>query len=151
MDQFDRRILDLLQQDCRATAETLAQKIALSPAAIHKRLRKLRQGDYIQSEVAVLDPEKFGYPMRIIVEVTLERESLHELEAFKAKMRASSNVQQCYYTAGEGDFILVLLVKDIAEYERFTHAHFFESKFIRRFSSNIVMDAVKTGLNVPLE
>ena len=151
MDQFDIRILELLQKDCRATADTIAQKVALSPAAVHKRLRKLRNSDNILAEVAILDPAKFGYPMRVIVEVTLERESLHELEAFKAGMRNSPTVQQCYYTTGDADFILILLVKDIAEYEQFTHAHFFESKFIRRFQSNIVMDVVKTGLSVPLE
>ncbi len=124
MDQFDLRILDLLQKNCRATADAIAQKVALSPAAVHKRLRKLRSSDSITSEVAVLDPVKFGYPMRIIVEVALERESLHELETFKAEMRNSPNVQQCYYTTGDSDFILHLLVRDIAEYERFTRAYF---------------------------
>lgn len=151
MDQFDRRILELLQNDCRATAEVIAQKVALSPAAVHKRLRKLRNSGSITAEVAILDPETFGHPMRVIVEVTLERESLHELDAFKAEMRASANVQQCYYTTGEADFILHVLVKDIAEYQRFTHRYFFENKFIRRFQSNIVMDVVKTGMTVPLE
>lgn len=150
MDEFDFRILEILQSDCRTTADSIAQKVALSPAAVHKRLRKLRSGGQILAEVAVLDPAKFGYPMRVIVEIALERESLHELEAFKAEMRNSPFVQQCYYTTGDTDFILMLLVKDIAEYESFTHRHFFENKIIRRFQSNIVMDAVKTGLTVPL-
>ena len=88
--------------------------------------------------------------MRVIVEIALERESLHELEAFKSEMRNSPYVQQCYYTTGDSDFIIVVLMKDIAEYESFTHRHFFENKIIRRFQSNIVMDAVKTGLSVPL-
>ena len=150
MDDFDLKILDILQMNCRATADAIAQQVALSPAAVHKRLRKLRRNGHISAEVAILDPVKFGYPMRVIVEVTLERESLHELDAFKAEMRSSPNVQQCYYTTGDADFILHLLVRDIAEYERFTHAHFFENKIIRRFQSNIVMDVVKVGQSVPL-
>ena len=151
MDQFDHRILELLQNDCRMTADKIAQQVALSPAAVHKRLKKLRSGGGIASEVAVLEPAKFGYLMRVIVEVTLERESLHELEAFKAEMRNSPNVQQCYYTTGDADFILLLLVKDIVEYERFTRSHFLGNKIIRRFESNVVMDVVKDGRAVPLD
>ncbi len=151
MDHFDIRILDLLQNDCRLTADAIASSIALSPAAVHKRLRKLRKDGHIAAEVAVLDPAKYGHPMRVIVQIALERESLHELDAFKAEMRNSPNVQQCFYITGDADFILILLVRDIAEYEQFTHAHFFENKIIRRFQSNIVMDVVKSGLTVPLD
>ena len=63
-------------------------------------------------------------------------------------MRNTPLVQQCYYTTGEADFTLILLVKDIAEYERFTQQHFFDESNISRFTTSIVMDRVKVSLDV---
>lgn len=151
MDKFDLDILRLLQRDCRMTAEAMSDHISLSPAAIQKRVKKLREGNVIQSEIAVLSPKRLGLTMTVIVNVELEREDLAVLEAFKRQMRKAENVQQCYYTTGEADFILIVVVEDIQAYEKFTHDYFFGNKVVRKFKSNIVMDPVKIGLSVPVE
>ena len=102
----------------------------------------------IEREIAVLSPGKLGREMTIIVEVLLERESRAHLDAFKRKMRDAPCVQQCYYTTGESDFLLILTVRDIKEYEEFTQAHFFDESNISRFKTSVVMDRVKTSLDV---
>lgn len=148
MDEKDLAILRLVQGNARMTAEAIGQDVGLSPPAVQKRLQKLRASGAIEKEIAVLSPAKLGREMTIIVEVMMERENRASLDAFKRKMRHAPAVQQCYYTTGEGDFVLILTVKDIKEYEAFTQDYFFEESNINRFKTAVVMDRVKTSLDV---
>ncbi len=150
LDDFDRRILDAVQRDGRVTADQLSETVGLSPAAVQKRLKRLRDQKVILQDIAVLDPQKLGPAMTVIVEISLERENLGVLDQFKRRMRETDEVQQCYYTTGEADFVLILVVRDIHDYERFTRDHFFGNAEIRKFKTNIVMDTVKVGLSVPV-
>jgi DNA-binding Lrp family transcriptional regulator len=148
MDDKDHEILRLVQSDARLTAETLGLSIGLSTAAVQKRLKRLRETGVIEKEIAVLSPARLGREMTVIVGVVLERESRMHLDAFKRKMRSCPVVQQCYYTTGEADFIVILVVRDIKEYEAFTQEYFFDESNVSRFTSSIVMDRVKVSLDV---
>jgi DNA-binding Lrp family transcriptional regulator len=148
MESKDLDILRLMQRNARLTAEAISQDVGLSPPAVQKRLKKLRETGAIEREIAVLSPSKLGRDMTIIVEVILERESRAHLDEFKRKMRDAPCVQQCYYTTGEADFLLILTVQDIKEYEAFTQAHFFDESNISRFKTAVVMDRVKASLDV---
>ena len=148
MDEKDHEILALVQSDARLTAESLGHSVGLSAPAVQKRLKRLRETGVIEKEIAVLSPSKLGREMTVIVEVVLERESRMHLDAFKRKMRSAPSVQQCYYTTGEADFIVVVVVKDIKEYEAFTQEHFFDESNVSRFNSSIVMDRVKVSLDI---
>ena len=148
MDDKDLDILRLVQSNARLTADVIGDEVGLSPAAVQKRLKKLRDSGVIEREVAVLSPARLGRDMTVIVQVTLERESRMHLDAFKRKMRKAAAVQQCYYATGEADFILVVIVADIKEYEAFTQEHFFDESNVSKFTSSIVMDRVKVSLDV---
>lgn len=148
MDDKDLEILRLVQGNARLTAEAISHDVGLSPPAVQKRLQKLRANGVIEREIAVLSPAKLGREMTIIVEVMLERENRAHLDAFKRRMRSAPCVQQCYYTTGEGDFVLILNVRDIKEYEEFTQTYFFEESNISRFKTSVVMDRVKVSLDV---
>ncbi len=148
MDEKDLKILRLVQSNARLTAEAISQDVGLSAPAVQKRLQKLRTEGVIEREIAVLSPSKLGRGMTIIVEVLLERESRAHLDAFKRRMRSAPQVQQCYYTTGEGDFVLILVVEDIKEYEEFTQTYFFDESNISKFKTAVVMDRVKISLDV---
>ncbi len=148
MDEKDIDILRLVQANARLTAERISEQVGLSPPAVQKRLKKLRETGVIEREIAVLSPSKLGREMTVIVEVKLERESRAQLDGFKRNMRAAACVQQCYYTTGEADFVLILTVADIKEYEAFTQSHFFDESNINSFKTSVVMDRVKTSLDV---
>ena len=111
-------------------------------------MKKLRDTGVIESEIAVLSPVKLGREMTVIVQVVLERENRMYLDTFKRTMRNAPEVQQCYYTTGEADFILVVAVKDIKEYEEFTQQYFFDQSNVSRFTSSVVMDRVKVSLDI---
>ena len=148
MDDKDLKILKLVQSNARLTAEAISLDVGLSAPAVQKRLQKLRAEGVIEREIAVLSPSKLGRGMTIIVEVLLERESRAHLDAFKRRMRSAPQVQQCYYTTGEGDFVLILVVEDIKEYEEFTQTYFFDESNISKFKTAVVMDRVKVSLDV---
>lgn len=148
MDDKDLQILKLVQQDARLTAEALGFEIGLSPPAVQKRLKKLRDTGVIEREIAVLAPGRLGREMTVIVQVMLERESRRHMDDFKRSMRGAGCVQQCYYATGDADFILIVVVRDIAEYEEFTQRYFFDQSNVSRFTTSIVMDRVKVSLDV---
>ncbi len=148
MDDKDLEILRLVQSNARVIAEVISQDVGLSAPAVQKRLQKLRANGVIERDIAVLSPAKLGREMTIIVEVILERENRASLDVFKRRMRSAPCVQQCYYTTGEGDFILILNVENIQEYEEFTQTYFFDASNISRFKTSVVMDRVKVSLDV---
>ncbi len=147
MDDKDLEILKLVQSNARLTAETIGHEIGLSPPAVQKRLKKLRETGVIENEIAVLCPAKVGREMTVIVQVMLERESRLHLDTFKRRMKTAHGVQQCYYTTGEADFIVVVVVEDIKAYEAFTQEYFFDESNVSKFTSSIVMDRVKVSLD----
>ncbi|MEO3413755.1 Lrp/AsnC family transcriptional regulator [Roseovarius sp. CAU 1744] len=148
MDDKDLQILQLVQSNARLTADALSAEVGLSPPAVQKRLKKLRDTGVIEREIAVLSPGELGRDMTVIVQVVLERENRMYLDAFKRTMRDAPAVQQCYYTTGEADFILVVVVRNIAEYEEFTQQYFFDQSNVSRFTSSVVMDRVKVSLDI---
>src|SRR3546814_7803259 len=96
LDEFDRRLLALVQANARLTAEQLGERVGLSASACQRRLKRLRETGVIEAEIAVVAPEAVGRALTMIVEVSLEREHPHIVEAFKKSMRATPEVMQCY-------------------------------------------------------
>ena len=151
MDQTDLTLLRLYQENCRTSLEVLAEASGLSVPSVQRRLKKLRGSGVIQQEVAVLDPKMLGHAMTFIVLVELERETLHQLDAFRRRTKVDPQVQQCYYVTGEADFILICIARDMPDFEALTHRLFFQDSNVRRFRTSIVMDPTKTGLTVPCD
>lgn len=149
-DNFDSKILEIIQVSNRATSEHIAEQVGLSPAAVQRRMKRMREQNIISADIAVVNPKAVDRCVTLIIQVTLERERLDLLDTFKKEMKRHLAVQQCYYITGSADFILVVTAKDMADYENFTRQVFFENLNIRHFETNVVMDPVKVGLTVPV-
>lgn len=149
-DAFDLRILALYQDDVRVTAETIGERVGLSAAAVQRRLKRMREAGVIEAEIAQVSPASVGYPLSCIVSVDIDRETAADLDRFKARMLACAEVQQCYYVTGVADFILVVLVADMLAFEAFTRAQLLADANVRSFTTHVVMEPVKVGLQVPL-
>ena len=150
MDAFDRKLLDLVQDDNQLTAEALSAAVGLSPSACQRRLKRLRREGVIVGDVAVLAPDAVGRHLTMIVDVTLARERPDLVDAFKRSMQQTPEVMQCYYVTGDADFVLILTVPDMKAYEDFTRRFFFENPNVQRFNTKVAMDRVKATLRVPL-
>lgn len=150
IDGFDRKILDIVQYSNRTTSEQIAEQVGLSPAAVQRRLKRMREQQVIQADISVVSPKAIGRVMTFVVQVCLERERADLMDAFKLDMKKNEAVQQCYYVTGSSDFILIVTAVDMAGYDRFTREAFFDNANVRSFQTNVVMDAVKVGLSVPV-
>lgn len=151
MDDFDAKLLNLVQHDNRLTAEKLSTLVGLSATACQKRLKKLRDNGVIARDIAIVSPEAVGQRLTLIVEVSVEREHAEFLDQFKRTMLKCPEVMQCYYVTGNSDFIVIMTAKDMKDYEEFTRQYFFQNSNIQRFRTNVVMDSVKVTLSVPVE
>ena len=150
MDSFDRQILKIMQSNTRITTENMGQQIGLSATAVQRRLKTLRQSGVIEKEIAVLNPTDEDSYILVIVEVVLKQGGTNIINAFKSKAKNYPEVQQCYYVAGENDFILVIATKSMKRYDLITQELFLDDKTILKFHSNVVMSNVKVGLEIPL-
>jgi Lrp/AsnC family transcriptional regulator, leucine-responsive regulatory protein len=150
LDAFDREILRRVQLDARATGEDIGADIGLSAAAVQRRLKRLRELGVIMAEVAIVNPQAVGQAMSFIVGVELERERADMLDAFRHAARTDPNVQHCYYVTGVADFILIVVARDMDDFEAFTRRLLFDNPNIRRFTTSVVMARDKVGQVVPV-
>lgn len=150
MDSSDHKLLAVLQQNSKTSIQELAEHIGASTASVQRRLKTLRDTGVIQKEVAVLDQQKLGFGITAIVSVELERDRLDQIDAFKRKAKQDRQVTNFYCIAGEADFMMVVVAKDIADYEAFTHRFFFADKNVRKFRTSIVISTEKATLELPI-
>lgn len=132
------------------TTEAIGTAVGLSPTACQRRIKRLRETGAIAAEIAVLDPDRVGGRMTLILQVTLRRGGAHLVDAFRRDIVKVPEVQQCYYVTGDYDFVLIVTAKDMADYERLIRCAFFDDPNIQRFHTAVVMDTVKRGLAIPL-
>ena len=152
MDQLDRKILALYQNDTRRIAEAIGSEVGLSAAAVQRRLKSLRARGVIRNEIAVLDPEALGYPIICIVAVTMVGgpNPRRQLDRFKREMIGTLDVQQCYHVTGTTDFIVVVAVTSMEAFAAFVRQRFEGNEYVARFETHVVIDRVKIGLALPI-
>ena len=150
LDRFDRQLLNLVQHDAGQTAERLAEQVALSPSAIQRRLRRLREAGVILREAAVLDPRLVGKPTFFVVSLQVERERPELLAQLRRWLSAQDQVQQAFYVTGEADFVLVVTAPDTEDFDALMARMVGDNPNIRRFTTNVALSLVKRGLGIPV-
>lgn len=151
LDDLDRKLLDLLQQDAGRSLGRLGDTINLSASAVQRRLTRYRSEGLIEKEVAVLDPDALPGTVLACVLVTLERESKRHHSSFRERMRAAPNVQQCYDLAGAWDYLVVIVAGGMTHCRTLLGDLFMDAPNVKRFETLFVLDAVKRGLAIPLD
>jgi len=150
LDPFDRQLLNLLQEDAGLTADQLAQSVALSPSAIQRRIKRLRNQGVILRDIAVADHKKIGNPTFFIVALEVERERLELLAQLRKWLAAQVHIQQVFYVTGEADFILVITAPDTETYDALMSDLVTQNQNVRRFTTNVALSVIKRGLAVPV-
>jgi Lrp/AsnC family leucine-responsive transcriptional regulator len=150
LDELDLKLLAQLQEDCSQTIERLGERIGASRSSVQRRIGRLRRDGVILAETAHLSAQALGRPMSFVISITLERETAETTAGFMQKMEAAAAVQQCYYTTGEADFIVIITARDMADYNAIVDQLFVDDPRVRRFHTNVVIKPVKAKLNVPI-
>lgn len=148
LDEFDHRLLELLQRDATATLATLGDSVGLSASAVQRRLMRYRATGLLR-EIAVLDPARLPGTTLATVLVAMERESAKRHAAFCARMRAAPEVQQCYVLAGDWDYLVMLATSSVAHCRAVAERLFTDAGGVQRYETRLVFDVVKQGLTLP--
>ncbi len=150
LSRVDKAILRIMQEDARAGLDRIAEAACTSVATVQRRLRHLRSTGVIMREVALIDSQATGQGMTFLILVELERERVDILDAFRRKVLAEAQIQQCYYITGDADFALIALAKDMSEYQDLIQRLFFDDKNVKRFRTSVVMERTKVTASVPV-
>ncbi|MFZ6745597.1 Lrp/AsnC family transcriptional regulator [Undibacterium sp. JH2W] len=150
LDKFDRQLLNLVQQDSSLAAERLAEQVPLSPSAIQRRLRRLREQGVIQRDTAIVDPAKIGRPNFFIVSLEVERERPELLAQLRTWLNEQEQIQQAFYVTGEADFVLIITAPHMEAFDTFMSRLMLDNPNVKRFTTNVTLGLLKRGLHIPV-
>jgi DNA-binding Lrp family transcriptional regulator len=150
MDKFDKIILEFLQENNLMSQRDIGEKIGLSAAAVQRRIKKMREKGIIKSDISVIDRDSLTSIVTLMVEIFLESERIELIDESRKSFVACPAVQQCYYVTGESDFVLIIAVSSMSEYEKLTRQLFYSNKNIKRFRTVVFMGIEKVGLQLPI-
>jgi len=150
MDRFDRMILAALQRDGRISNVHLAHEVSLSESATLRRVRALEEAGMINRYVALLNQNKVGLPGNVFVQIGLHREVESDLSAFEEAVRNIPEVMECYLMSGEFDYLLRVVVSDMADFERIHKESLTRLPGVARVNSSFGIRTVQRKTELPL-
>ncbi len=149
LDRIDRQILNILQADATISVQAAGERVGLSTNACWRRIKNLEEAGYIRKRVALLDPKRVGRGVTVFVTVKTSNHSEAWLQTFASGVSALPEVMEFYRIGGDVDYLLKVLVGDIAEYDRF-YKKLIRIAPLSDVSSNFAMEQVKYTTEVPL-
>jgi DNA-binding Lrp family transcriptional regulator len=150
MDDIDRRILAELQQDGRLTVTELADRVRLTPAPCHRRLRELERTGVITGYRAVLDPAAVGLGFEALVSVTLDRGDAVTVAAFEAALAAIPQIRHAERLFGDPDYLMRAVATDLDDYARLRDQTLATLPGVQRITSTMVMKRIIDNRPLPL-
>lgn len=150
MDKFDTALLRALQQDGRLTNQELADKVGLSPSQCSRRRTALEEAGLISGYAAQLSAEAIGLGVTVFVQVSLTTHSPDNSRKFKALIERLEEVQEAYALSGEADYMLKMVVTDLAALTRILNDVLLPHASISRVRSAIVLERLKQTARLPL-
>jgi Lrp/AsnC family transcriptional regulator len=149
MDSFDRKILDLLQRDAGLSVADIAARAGLSPTPCWRRIRNLEKAGVIKHRVALLDRDKLGLGVTVYVAVRTREHSAKWLETLAAAVKALPEVLELHRMSGDIDYLLKVVVADIAAYDAF-YKRLIDRVPLSDVSSSFAMEEIKSTTALPL-
>jgi len=150
LDSFDRKLIELLQADAQRPVPALAEAIGLSPPACYRRIRRLRASGIIEREIAVVRPKNVGWPLSMIVLISLERENAHTMNEMMEIFRREPEILEAWNVTGDHDFALRIVARDMEGYDNLAQRLFAANERVRTFKTLVVIREVKPISPVPV-
>ena len=150
MDRLDRKILRLLQEDSTLAVADIAKKVGLSTTPCWRRIQKLEEEGGLQRRVAILDPVKINARVNVFVSIRTNAHSMEWLRRFSEVIQEFPEVVEFYRMSGEVDYLLRVVVPDIAAYDAF-YKRLIAKIEIRDVSSAFAMEQIKNTTQLPLD
>ena len=151
LDDIDRKILNIFQEDSGITNVELARRVGLAPATTLDRVKKLEQRGIIRGYVALVDQTMVGKGITAYVTVSLASHQLERVEAFRENVRRLPEVLECYHVAGEYDYLLKVVAQDIRAYEDLLLRKLTATPNLGKIHTSFVLSTVKHETKIPID
>jgi Lrp/AsnC family transcriptional regulator len=115
---MDRKLLSLLQDDASMALQDIAARVGLSVNPCWRRIKRMESEGIIRARVAVLDPEKVGLNVTVFVRIKIREHTSEWVKRFAAAVRSIAEIAECHRIGGDIDYMLKVIVADIADYDR---------------------------------
>lgn len=149
MDEIDRSLLELLQRDTTLSIADMAKRVGLSPTPCWKRIQRLEAAGVIVGRVAVLDPNRVGVGLSVLVSIEAGEHTRQWLDRFSAGVGAMPEIMEVYRMAGDIDYVLRVAVADMAEYDAF-YKRLIAVAPMKNVTSRFAMERMKQTTAYPL-
>jgi len=150
LDDMDRRILQVLQEDGRLANVELAEKVGLSPSPCLARVRRLEKEGVIGRYVALLDAEVLGPIVSVFIQITLAQQSQAVLDVFEKTVGSMPEVMECYLMSGDSDYLLRVVVQDTVALRNFILDKLTKTPGVANIRSSFALKQVKYKTEFPL-
>jgi Lrp/AsnC family leucine-responsive transcriptional regulator len=150
LDSIDRRILRELQRDGALRNDVLAEKVGLSPSPTLRRVKALEEGGYVRAYVALLNPDRLGLGVRVLIEIRLTVQDRDALDRFENTVSTIPEVTECMTVLGDWDYVLTVVAKDIEDYQRVLLDRLAKIPGIANYKSTLIVRDVKRSTELPV-
>jgi DNA-binding Lrp family transcriptional regulator len=150
LDNTDKKILELLQKDCRLTNKQIAALLNLSITPVFERIKRLERAGYIDRYVALVNPEKVDKTLVAFTNISLKEHSTEFLKKFEDQIKHFEEVTECYHIAGQFDYLLKIIVKDMKEYQQVIIKKLASMENIVNVQSSFVLTQVVRSTAIPI-
>ena len=150
LDETDIKILKILQEDCTPAVADIGKDVGLSTTPCWRRIQKLEEANVIQRRVAVLNPAHVNAAVTVFIEIKTDQHNLEWLERFRAAVADMTEVVEAYRMSGDVDYLLRVVVPDIAAYDAF-YKDLISRLAITKVSSAFAMEQMKHTTALPLK
>ncbi len=151
LDEFDKRLLRLLQRDSRISTQDLAERAGLTASPAWRRVRRLEQAGVIARQVAILDPRQLGLHAVAYVHVSLLDHTEASIARFEDFVQRQDQVVECASITGSSDFMLKVVARDPADLEFFIMRRLLALGIVRSSTTNFVLRQTKYTTELPLD
>lgn len=151
LDDIDRQILRLLQQNAQITVKELALAVNLSTSPTFERQKRLEREGFIKGYKAVLDPKRMNQGIMVICNMRLKRHSQLLMDEFMQAVQNIEEITECYNTSGDYDFTLKIFTRDMESYHEFMRTKLGNIECVGSFNSVFVMREVKNAQGIPVK
>ena len=149
MDEIDRLLLQILQQDATLSIAQMADRVGLSATPCWKRIQKLEAAGVITRRVAIVDPDRVGVGLTVLVGIEAGEHTPAWLQCFSSGVAAMPEVMEVYRLAGDVDYLLCVAVADMAEYDAF-YKRLIAIAPMKNVTSRFAMECMKHTTEYPL-
>lgn len=150
LDSIDRRILRELQRDGAIRNDVLAERVGLSPSPTLRRVKALEEGGYVRSYVALLNPDRLGLGVRVLIEIRLTVQDRDALDRFEKAVSTIPEVTECMTVLGDWDYVLTVVAKDIEDYQRVLLDRLAKIPGVANYKSTLIVRDVKRSTELPV-